>query len=242
MKNVMQYPIRYSADYFFACSKEAGVWLFGKKILKSENYFILKNAVDSEKFDFSNETRIEYRKKLSLLDNFVIGHVGRFHPQKNHEFLIEVFYEAYKLNPSTRLMLVGDGPLKEYIKDKADKLGVLDKILFIGSTPHVAELMQAMDAFVFPSLYEGLGIVIIEAQATGLMCIAADTIPSDTDISGKIRFLPLNNSSSHWAKQVIDSPTYKRENLRKEIIKSGYDIKQTSMWLQKFYLDKAGVH
>lgn len=239
VKNIMQYPIRYFADYFFACSKEAGEWLFGKKILNKKNFFIFKNAIDTKKFIFSNETRHQIREKYNISNNFVIGHVGRFHPTKNHEFLVEVFYEVYKNEPSAKLMLVGDGAEIEYIKEKSSKLGILNNIIFVGVSSDVPKLMQAMDAFVFPSLYEGLGIVVIEAQASGLFCVVADTIPKDTNISGIVEFISLNEPSTYWAGKILDlRNTYKRTNIVNELIQSGYDIKQTSYWLQRFYLEK----
>ncbi|WP_172628858.1 glycosyltransferase family 1 protein [Paenibacillus odorifer] len=238
VKNIMQYPIRYFADYFFACSKEAGEWLFGKKILSKKNFFVFKNAIDTKKFIFSNEIRHQIREEYNISNNFVIGHVGRFHPTKNHEFLVEVFYEVYKNEPSAKLMLVGDGAEIEYIKEKSSKLGILNNIIFVGVSSDVPKLMQAMDAFVFPSLYEGLGIVVIEAQASGLFCVVADTIPKDTNISGIVEFISLNESSIYWAGKILDlRNNYKRTNLVNELIQSGYDIKQTSYWLQRFYLE-----
>lgn len=239
VKNIMQFPIRYSADYFFACSKEAGEWLYGKNISKKNNYFIFKNAIDNKVFIFSSATRQQFREKYNVTDNFVIGHVGRFHPQKNHKFLIEVFYEIYKNEPSAKLMLVGDGAEVEDIKEKASKLGILNNIIFVGVSSDVPKLMQAMDAFVFPSLYEGLGIVVIEAQASGLFCVVADTVPKDTNISGNVEFISLNEPSTYWAGKILElHNSYKRTNLVNELIQSGYDIKQTSYWLQSFYFEK----
>lgn len=239
VKNIMQYPIRFSADYFFACSKEAGEWLFGRKISEKKNYFVLKNAIDSKKFIIDSEIREEIRKKHNVSDKFVIGHVGRFHPQKNHQFLLDVFFEVRKKDSSAVLMLVGDGTLKHDIEEKAIKLGILNSIIFIGVSSEVPKIMQAMDAFVFPSLYEGLGIVVIEAQASGLFCVVADTIPDETNITNEVKYLALNRSSAYWADEIIlTRKTHKRTDNISRIIKSGYDIEQTSSWLQNFYINK----
>lgn len=191
VKNILQYPIRSIADYLFACSRAAGEWLYGKRACKGDNFFILNNAIDTEKFIFNEETRLKKRKELQIEDKFVIGHVGRFHPQKNHYFLIDIFKEIYNINKNSVLLLIGDGDLKKSIQEKVEDLGLSNNVVFTGVRPNVPELLQAMDVFLFPSLYEGLPVALIEAQAAGLPCIVSDKITTDTKITDLISFVPL---------------------------------------------------
>lgn len=235
-KNLLQYPIRYKADYLFACSKSAGEWLFGEKACKSKKFYILKNAIDSEKFIFNKEIRIEKRKELNLQDNYVIGHIGRFHPQKNHDFLINVFKKVHEKNKNSVLLLIGDGELKKSIENNVKKLGIEKNVIFTGGRSDITELLQAMDLFVLPSLYEGLGIVVIEAQASGLHCVVSDNVPKETNITKNVKYISLKESQRYWSQIILKYfEGYNRKNTKDKIIDSGYDIKETSKWIEKFY-------
>ncbi|MGL4607828.1 MAG: glycosyltransferase family 1 protein [Eubacteriaceae bacterium] len=233
IKNQLQKKIE--ADYYFACSKKAGEWLFGSERTKKENFQVICNAIDLEKFAFNEELRNINRKKLGLEEKFVIGHVGRFDPPKNHAFLIDVFSEIYKENGNARLLLVGDGALREKIKTKVNKLGLAESVIFTGVSPDVNELMMVMDAFVFPSLYEGLPVTIIEAQAAGLYCVISDQISKEVKITNLVKFLSIKNSEKEWSMEVMKIKT-RRVDKRNEIKKEGYDINFLANLLTEIYL------
>lgn len=234
---IWQYPLRKKPDYLFACSADAGRSLFGKK----SQFDVIKNGIQTEKFLWNKEIRQQVRKIYNLKDEFVVGNVARFVDQKNHKFLIDIFREILKKKENSRLMLVGYGELEEEIKEKVKSLGIEDKVIFTGVKNNVNELLQAMDVFVLPSLFEGLGIVNIEAQAAGVPCFVSDkVVPKDVRITDLLEFISLNDSPKIWADRVIDGYLQKNErnNMYEEIVKSGFDIKNTSDWLCSFYEEK----
>ncbi|PLR68741.1 glycosyltransferase family 1 protein [Bacillus sp. UMB0893] len=225
-----------NANKYFACSDEAGKWLFGKGI----NSIIFKNAIDCTEFEFNQDTRLRMRSELNIEDKFVIGHVGRFNPQKNHKFLIEVFNEIYKKNKKAVLMLVGEGDLLNDSKRQVSKLG-LDKVVrFLGLRNDVANLMQSMDLFLFPSLYEGLGVVLIEAQANGLHCITSTGTPLEAKVTESIEFLSLNMTVHEWAEHIINIRT-KRYIQKINIADRGYDVNDNVKWLSEFYTQQSNL-
>ena len=235
-KRILQYPLKFQADYFFACSKEAGEWLFGKKIIDHSNFIIIPNAIDTNKFKFNKEARERIRNELKINNKFVVGHIGRHTPQKNPFFLLKLFAEIHKAEPNARLLQVGQGELTEQMKEECDKLGITDKVIFTGSRDDIPDLLSAMDVFVFPSLWEGLGIVAIEAQTCGLPIICSDTIPKETKITDLIEYLPLNEDAKFWADRVLNKKGYNvRKDRIKDIIAAGYDISTTAKWLENFY-------
>lgn len=239
VKNIMQYPIRNISDYLFACSEFAGNWLFGEKASKKNNFFLLKNAIDVEDFIYNEEVRKMKRQEFNLDGKFVIGNVARFHPQKNHTFLIDIFKKVHDKNNDAVLMMVGQGDLQPQIKKKIDDLGLGNNVIFTGVRTDIPDLLQAMDIFVFPSLFEGLGIVTVEAQAAGLECIVADTIPREAFVTNLIDSVSLRESADTWAEKILKNSNYERRNTYNEICDSGYEIKDTSKWLEDFYLQKA---
>lgn len=237
VKNIMQLPIKYTADYLFACSNEAGKWLFGEKAIKKDNYKVVKNAIDIEKYVFNESKRNEIRKVLGVEGKFVIGHVGTFTYPKNHKFLIDVFYQVQMQNKNAVLLLVGDGELRPQIEKQIADLRIKDKVILTGVVPNVNDYMQAMDVFVFPSIFEGLGIAVIEAQASGLSGIVADTIPKEAYITDLIKTISLKESADIWVKIILKySNGYERRNTYKEIKNSGYNISDAAKWLEEFYL------
>ena len=194
------------ATHFFACSKIAGEWLFGKKSVDKGKVIIIHNAVDYDKYKFDNGVRNRIRKELDIEDKLVIGNVGRFTIQKNHTLLIDIFKEIYIKNEKSILMLVGVGEKEDETKQKVKDLGLQDKVLFLGYRNNVNELMQAMDVFVMPSLYEGLPVVGIEAQASGIPCfMSKDVITNEVKIAKNVKFIPLDNSAEKWAEIILDS-------------------------------------
>jgi len=231
-KKILQYPLRYQADYLVACSKEAGEWLFGKAYLRRGKYMIIPNAVDVKKFSLNENVRNDYRKQLGVEGKIVFGNVGRFHESKNHMFLLDVFSEIHRRNGNTVLMLVGDGYLRSVIENRIHQLGLDNSVILTGTRSDVPNLMQAMDVFLFPSLWEGLPVTLVEAQAAGLPCLVSDTITKDADISDLIHRLPLGDVSK-WADLAL-SPLV-RHDVSKEIKASGFDIKDSAKFLTTFY-------
>lgn len=237
VKSVMQYPLRYQADYLFACSEEAGKWLFGKKAIKKKNFKVIPNAIDSKRFEYNIEKRDEIRRQLKVSDRIVIGHVGRFTEPKNHLFLVEIFAEMYKKRRNIILLLVGDGDLQENIKDRVRCLGIQDAVIMVGSKSNTEDYYQAMDIFVFPSLWEGLGIAVVEAQASGLNCVVSDRVPRTVDVNANlVEFLSLDKGANVWSCKVEEALGKNRLSQIKKIENAGFDIEENALYLEKFYL------
>lgn len=236
VKNVLQYQIRNTSDYFLACSISAGKWLFGTKIIEGDHFVVLNNAIEAEKFKYDSLTRRSIRKELKIEGKSVIGHVGRFHSQKNHEFIIEVFKNIKIKNKNTILLLVGDGDLKPLIEEKVMKEKLVNDVVFLGSRSDVSFIFQAMDVFLMPSLFEGLPVTLIEAQASGLECIVSDTITSDVKITNLVSFVPLQKGSDYWSEVVLKKINeQKRIDTSKKIIEASYDIKENTRKISEFY-------
>ena len=234
VKFCLQRGLRKNVDYYFACSDVAGKWLFGEKITKQSNYHVLNNAIDVEKYAYSELSRRKIRDEFNLKDEFVVGHVGRFHPQKNHSFLVDVFAEIHKKNPDSVLMFVGTGDLMDSVKEKVAELKLDDSVIFTGSRADVNELLSAFDVFVFPSLFEGLPVTLVEAQAAGLPCFASDTITKEVDFNKEINYISLSKESAYWANEIVNCKR-NRLKLTKAIRDAGYDIKYTVKQLISFY-------
>jgi len=231
------WPTRNIADHLFGCSDAAGKDRFGKNVLKKHNYKTIKNGINTEKFAFDVGKRQALRTELGIEDRFVIGHIGRFMTQKNHRFILDIFSKVRKINSDAFLLLVGDGSMRADIEDMADILGIKEHVKFAGVRADIPDLLCAMDVFLFPSLWEGLGIVLIEAQANGLVCIASDVVPKEAKVTNLLEYLSLSESSTYWANQVTKATQYKRsENTHKIVAQAGYDIADTIKYLQELYL------
>lgn len=242
-KNIMKQILRpfsklFATDYM-CCSELAGRWLFGNKEYDKGNVYLLNNAIDVDKFKFDENIRNAKRQELNIDDNtLVIGHVGRFVEQKNHRFLIDVFNEVHKQKSNSVLLLVGQGPLMHEIKEKVKKLGLENYVLFLGQRNDTNELYQAMDLFVLPSLYEGLPVVGIEAQASGLLCLFSDKMTKETKILGTSEFLLLKKSINRWINTILNSYVdLANRNISNEFYNKGFDIKTESMKLEKIYIE-----
>lgn len=234
--NICKPLLKKYATGYFACSEIAGEWLFGKKEIKNKNVTVIHNAVDLEKFKFNQEVRDKLRNELNIADKLVIGHVGRFTNQKNHDFLIDIFNEVYKKNKNSVLMLIGVGEKEDEIKKKVRRLGLEECVIFLGFKNNVNEYMWTMDLFVFPSLFEGLGLVLIEAQATGMKCFTSkDVVPNNAKVTELLTFISLEDNLEKWVEKIVNC-NYERKVCDKEIEQKGYDIKNTAKQLQEFYL------
>ena len=217
-------------DVKLTCSTEAAKSLF----TKTEDVVVLKNGIDIEKFKFNENARVEYRKKLEIEEKIVYGHVGRFEIQKNHEFLIDLFYELQKKQDDAVLLLVGNGTLEQYIKDKVHNLNIDNKVIFLGFRDDINILLNCMDIFIFPSLYEGLPVTIIEAQTSGLPVFVSNGISEETKINHN--FYKINSFDvGQWISSILNIELSERTNSYKDTIKAGYDIKDTCKSLERIY-------
>jgi glycosyltransferase involved in cell wall biosynthesis len=230
IRNFFQRNINKHTDIRLACSKEAGNWLF-----KSEDYRIIKNAINSSLYIFNEKTRNQYRKSFNIEDSIVIGHVGRFIYAKNHDFLIDIFARLYKQNNKFRMVLVGDGKMKYDIEKKVKILGLENKIIFTGIRSDIPQLLQMMDLFLFPSYFEGLPISLIEAQAAGLQCFISDTISKESILTNYVYPISLNAPIDVWINMIMNNLNYKRENTSSYIKNNGYDIKTIIKELEDLY-------
>lgn len=221
----------------FACSKTAGRDLFGDRI----NFDIVHNGICVNKFEFDDSKRNRYRDKIGIEEGtLLIGHVGRFSSEKNHRFLIECFKTVNKQLPNSKLLLVGDGELKTEIESLVKRDKIDDKVIFVGSQRDVCPYYCAMDIFVFPSLYEGLGIVAVEAQACGLPVIASEGVPIDSKVIDSMKFISLDKSCDIWATKIINTEKCsngERKMCSKRVAHSLYNIIKTKDYLQTFYIN-----
>lgn len=222
----------YATD-LFACSKDAGDWMFGGK-----PYTVVNNAIDAAQYSYQKARALEVRQALGLAeDAFVVGHVGRFAPVKNHDFLLDVFGELCREEERATLLLIGDGELRGSIEEKAERMGLKGRVLFAGVRSDVCDLMQAMDVFAFPSLYEGLPVSLVEAQAAGLPCIVSDRVPEACRLTDLVQRVSLGESPHQWAELIRTTKAVERRGRLEEIAASGYDIVSNAAWLQQYYID-----
>ena len=221
------------ATNLFACGKDAGDWMFG-----GASYQIINNAIDVAAYTYGSTKRQEMRRQLGLENEFTIGHVGRFNQPKNHPFLLDIFAALLKKEPDSVLLLVGGGEGMPKIQAKAQELGIAERVRFLGVRSDVADLMQAMDVFVFPSLYEGLPVTMVEAQASGLPCIISDKVPPECILTdGLVNIMPLSASPEAWAEKILTMRAVPRTDRREEIAAHGFDISTEAVKLQEFYLE-----
>lgn len=235
-KKYLQSKILKNATNLWACSKLAAQWLYGKKEIN--NVDIIPNAIDAEKFIYKEETRKKLRKEFNINeDAFVIGNIARMSYQKNHMFLIKIFYELKKIEKEAKMVIVGNGEEKEKIISEIKHLNLENDIILLEDRKDVNEILQMMDYFVFPSRFEGLGIVLIEAQTAGLKCITSkDVVPSEVAITDLVEFYSLKKSPKEWAKKIYLHKKYDRENQLHKIRKANYDVKNLIEKIQKKYI------
>lgn len=235
LKQVLRPFSKFYATHYMCCSEFAGRWLFGNKTFDKGNVYVLNNAIELDKFKYSEIIRQEKRRELGINDEtLVIGHVGRFVQQKNHAFLIDVFNEVHKVNSNSVLILVGQGPLEEEIKEKVKKLGLSNNVKFLGQRIDVNELYQTFDVFLLPSLYEGLGMVLIEAQSAGCYCIASSEVPKEVSVNNFVKFIDLNSDLVVWRDLVLNINKSERKTKNGEL--RDFDIKVQAKTLEEKYL------
>jgi glycosyltransferase involved in cell wall biosynthesis len=223
--------IKTHSTHLFSCGIKAGNWLFGAQ----SEFFVMNNAIDSSSFKYNPDKDKALKKQFGLEKKVVLGHIGRFTHQKNHEFLIEIMVEVLRQDPNYELVLIGDGPLQNKIKEQAKKLNIINHIQFLGLRTNISELLQMIDVFVFPSFYEGLPVTLIEAQAAGLKIMASDTITTEVKLTENIEFLPLKKSAKFWAESILNEQILQKEDTTNKIIAGKYDIVANADEIEKFY-------
>lgn len=235
--NLFKIPMKKYATDYFACSYLAGEWLFGKENVESGKVKVIHNAVDYKNFKYDEKTRKEIRKEFNIKENEILfGHVGRFTNQKNHTFLIDIFNEIHKQNKNTKLIMIGIGEKEEEIKNKVKKLQLNNYVIFAGFRKDVNKLMQGMDTFLLPSLYEGLPVVGVEAQAAGLPSFTSeDVVTQEVRITTAMNFISLEKSAKEWADIILNSDL-SRKDTKDELKEAGYFIEDSARELVNFYL------
>lgn len=235
---IFQFLPKHVPNVKLAPSELAARYTFGNKSVEKNEVHILKNGLNIDLFRFNEFERNRLREELNVADKFVVGHVGRFNTQKNHLFLLEVFSEIRKLNKDAVLLMVGEGNLERQVRKRAEELEIMDSCIFTGVRSDVNSLLCAMDVFLFPSLYEGMPNTVIEAQVSGLPCVISDTITSECNVSGLVRFISLQASKERWAECVMTASSAERRRAAIRMIQKGYEISEVSKEFCKLIFDK----
>ena len=222
---------------FFACSQLAGEWMYTSSLRESDKYHLAHNGIDVNRYAFSVQCREAKRAEMGFSEqDFVLGHVGRFCYQKNQAFLIDVFNIVSKKMPHAKLLLIGTGEDEQEIRGYVRSLGLSEKIQFLGKRKDVPDLLQAMDVFVLPSRFEGLGIVGVEAQAAGLPCLVSDKVPRELVLTDLVGFLPLSAGAEVWAEAVLETVGREHQLTAEAVTKAGYDIHHSVQELMDVYM------
>lgn len=227
--------IKKNADYYLACSKEAGIALYGKKIVeKNDHFYLIKNSIDLDRYAFNTNIREEYRKKFSIADNqIVLMNVGRLCEQKNQVFLLDVFQKIIEKNKQYCLFLVGEGQHRKLLEHRIHESGLENNVKILGNRLDIPQLLQMADLYVFPSTFEGLGISLIEAQANGLTCISSNHVPQEACVSDQVSFIELNQQC--WVDSILTAQL-ERKDTRQMIKECGYDLNDAVVQLKMLYL------
>ena len=226
--------IEKESDYCFACSKAAGEYLFPHR-----EFTVIHNAIDAQRFSWDPCLAKAVREELGIKEgSLVVGVCGRFSPQKNPVGILRIFKAIHERNRDTLLLWVGDGELRQQVEKEIRRIDIKDSVILTGVRSDVWRMMQAMDVFILPSLWEGLAVVSVEAQAAGLTCYFSDTVTKECAITNLVQFLPLENPEL-WAEMILTDGR-KRINTFQKIVEAGYDIKSCAEWMERFYLDLYG--
>lgn len=238
---LMRWYITNKATHLVACGRDAGNYLFGSSPF-SKKGILINNGIVTEKFQIDSELRKKTRNEFDLdAADLVVGHVGRFSEEKNHDFLIRVFKEVSTEISSSKLLLIGIGPLQEKIIEQVKVLGIADRVIFANQREDIPALLQSLDVFVFPSIFEGLPVSLVEAQASGLPCIISDAVTSEIKITNLAEFMSLELSVKEWAEAIISKRKYKRVDVTQEVIRNGYDIQEVCKKLKKIYTGESAI-
>lgn len=228
---------RYATD-FFACSKAAAHWFYPESLISSGRVHVVPNAVDALRFRYNPEKRLQLRRQLNLEDKLTVICVARFRPEKNQAFLIDVLREMLKFRNDTVFVFAGDGPCEDTVKRKVRELHLEEHTRFLGMRADIPDLLSAADAFVLPSLWEGLPVTVIEAQANGLHCTVTEGLTEEMNALGMVNYISLKHPPAKWARALLDAAARTHCDTYGAMRASGYDINTTAPWLQEFYLNK----
>lgn len=239
LKKINQVIVASLATHMFACSDDAGKWMFGNVWLKSIGVksFVINNGIDTTRYKFNKKIRSSKRRELNLEDKIIIGHTGRLAYPKNQMFIIDVFKELCKIHLNLHLLLVGEGSLRSDIEMKIDSLNLTDKVTLLGEREDISDLLQAMDVFIFPSEWEGLGISLIEAESVGLKCVISDNIPREAILTDNVSVLSLKENIETWRKALENNFLYERNDCSEVVRNKGYDAKTSSQKYQAIILN-----
>lgn len=234
IKRIMQYPLRYQADRFIGCSEESGRWLFGKKILKSDKYCTLKNAIETKRFRYNEQNRQRYRKMLDIEGKTVYVHIGRLHRAKNHAFLLDLFSSIHRKNPDSVLICVGEGELRAEIEARILELGLSSSVMMLGIRRDVECILSCADVFLFPSIWEGVPLAVVEAQASNIPCLVSDRVDSSACVTELAVRLPIDGGIEIWEKALDGLPSRDRSESN-DIAEYGYDVEKSAEWIESYY-------
>ncbi|MCR5569127.1 MAG: glycosyltransferase family 1 protein [Paludibacteraceae bacterium] len=239
LKWVCKKFLKYNFTHHFTCGLAAGRFYYGDEIMDKGDFTFVHNAIDVARFVYNGDTRAAMRAKYGLEDRHVVGHIGRFMQQKNHEFLIRVFAEIKKTDAKAYLVLLGDGELMAKVKRQVASFGLADDVLFVGNVPNANEWYQAFDLFILPSHWEGLPVVGVETQAADVPSLFSDSITPEIELTDRAHFLSLEQPVSEWADLSVRllKEGNTRCNRSHEISSKGYDIKNESKKLQELYIN-----
>lgn len=237
--NILIKLSKFDSTDMFAVSKIAAYAPFGKNAVKKGKVKIWPNAIDAKKYTFNSDVRKKVRRDLGINENqLVIIHIGRFSKQKNHKYLISIFKNIYNKNNNSILLLVGKGELEDNIKNIVNKEGLEDNVKFLGVRDDVPELLQAADVLCFPSFFEGLPGVVLEAQASGLPCIVSDKVTDEVAITDLVKFISLSKKEEYWSDCIIQAASTNRRDTYDKIASAGFDIHTVTKKYEKFYLER----
>ncbi len=245
-KNVVKCMLRpfvkLYATHYFACTEHAGKWMFGERALSDKKIFIMNNAISIDDFKFDDNYRKNMRRELGIDNNRkVIGHVGRFVEQKNHEYVIDIFNNVKKQDEDAILLLIGQGPLQSSIKKQVESYGLNDSVFFLGQRSDVNKLYSVMDIFIFPSIYEGLGMAVIEAQTAGCKCVVSNNVPREVKLTELVKFVDLKERNT-WIEECKVCGNLNRLGIDLRNIEKKYDIKSQVTNLENIYLELGGIY
>lgn len=233
VKSILKIGFNNCSDYKFACSSEAAKWLYGNK---ANEAIIIKNGINAKKYVFNAKIRKELRKEWNISeDEVILGHIGRLDKNKNHTFILDILNELNELGISSTFVSAGKGEELTNLLNKAKNMHLEKKVLFLGLRGDIPNILQAFDIFVMPSLYEGLPVSSVEAQASGLKCVLSDSISQESDVTGNVKFLSLKKSAKEWTEEIAQMLPYERIDTSSDIASAGYDIRIIASYLTKFY-------
>ena len=234
--STLSFRTRFIADQFFGCSMQALIDRYGEKVAHCNRARVLNNAIDAKAYAYNEDVRQEVRKELGLSDNILtLGTIGRLHPQKNPHMVLRILHDLKQQGEEFRFIWVGVGEMKDEVEKGIREQGLSDEVMMLGLRNDVPRILQAMDMFIFPSIWEGLGIVAVEAQAAGLPTLCSNQVPPEAKVTELCKYISLA-STEPWVKAIELYKNHIRQTTTEEIVRNNYDINDQAKWLQEFYI------